>query len=218
MPSGQSMLAAGIVLVLLIQAPALAKADDAAAVQVDPAFKAGGAAAAAAATTATPKGLTLFTRLATKRTGGSTTPPVSVPKSTPYSSRFPKVAKLPEMKALSMQDISATYTGRRAPRAFGPNTRTATPQANGAAGASYSDSRFGEEYWQLAKGRVGTLFTRFTDASTGKTNWYICSASVINRALLLTAAHCVCDYGLGEACLPDVVDGQLQVGLGVQLG
>lgn len=71
--------------------------------------------------------------------------------------------------------------------------------ANGLAGASFADSRFSPEYYTLGQQRVGTLYMRFGG------NWLSCTASVINRALLLTAALCVCQHerGVGDACLPD---------------
>ena len=83
--------------------------------------------------------------------------------------------------------------------------------ANGLAGASFSDSRFSPEYYTLGNQRVGKLWMRYTIDS--QPIWYYCTASVINRALLLTAAHCLCaqEKGVGDVCFPDVVDGTLQV-------
>lgn len=80
-------------------------------------------------------------------------------------------------------------------------------QANGAAGLSFADSRFGGNGAAFGgpSNRVGKLFMRFG----GK--WFQCSASVINRGLLVTAAHCVHDFGRGAAGYPDKVNGVFQV-------
>jgi hypothetical protein len=88
--------------------------------------------------------------------------------------------------------------------------------ANGLSGASFSDSRFSPEYYTLGNQRVGKLWMRHSTApeEAGGPGWYLCTASVINRALLVTAAHCLCMQakGVGDVCLPDVVNGTLQVG------
>jgi hypothetical protein len=91
-------------------------------------------------------------------------------------------------------------------------TGAVQPMANGLAGASFSDSRFSPEYYTLGNQRVGTLFMSHSTATVP--GWYYCTASVINRALLVTAAHCLCqqEKGVGDKCLPDVVNGTLQVG------
>ena len=39
----------------------------------------------------------------------------------------------------------------------------------------------------------------------------MCTASVINKALLLTAAHCVSTFGAAAGGFPDKVNGELQV-------
>lgn len=63
-----------------------------------------------------------------------------------------------------------------------------TGKAYGTAGLSYSDSRFGTGYWNAAK-PSGRLFY------TIGTSTYRCSATLIGKSLLLTAAHCVFNYG-----------------------
>jgi hypothetical protein len=124
--------------------------------------------------------------------------------------RHSMLANLPNLQPMSALEMHAAFQGEVAPGTR-PGSDSApsdiAPQANGIAGAAYADSRFGSgaDYTSLAATRVGRLLIK----SGGV--WYACTAAVINRALLLTAAHCVCDYGKGAACFPDKVNGALQV-------
>lgn len=63
-----------------------------------------------------------------------------------------------------------------------------TGKAYGTAGLSFSDSRFGTGYWNAAKPSGRLLFTIGTST-------FACSATLIGKSLLLTAAHCVFNYG-----------------------
>lgn len=147
------------------------------------------------------------------RRRGKVAAPVS---SQAVKERHSMLTRLPPFQAMSAADLQATFQDQAAP---GTRQSSDSPpsdfqaQANGVAGAAYADSRFGTgaDYTSLAARRVGRLLVRSGNV------WYQCSAAVINRALLLTAAHCVCDYGKGAACFPDRVNGQLQVGFEVWL-
>lgn len=64
---------------------------------------------------------------------------------------------------------------------------------------SYEESRFGNGvlYSSIAARRGGRLRVKV------KGKWMQCTAAVINRALLVTAAHCLCAGTDAEACWPD---------------
>ena len=72
-----------------------------------------------------------------------------------------------------------------------PGASAATPdgKAYGTSGVSYADSRFGTGYWDAAK-PSGKLLFDIPGQGT-----YMCSATLIGKSLLLTAAHCVFNYG-----------------------
>ena len=65
-------------------------------------------------------------------------------------------------------------------------------KAVGSSGVSYADSRFGTNYWTTSK-TVGRLLFNIG------TNTYACSATLIGKSLLLTAAHCVFKFGANSA-------------------
>jgi hypothetical protein len=107
---------------------------------------------------------------------------------------------------LTAGDLASQYTGGTRPQVFRGRSPGFKPQANGISGMSYSDSRFTADYVTLGQTRVGRLFMMFDG------RWYSCTASVINKALLITAAHCVCDFGKGQNCFPDMDEnGNIQV-------
>lgn len=120
------------------------------------------------------------------------------------------------LKAMTYPEMQAAFSGTAAtvvPSSDDQQRSAAggpiTPQANGAGGAGFSDSRFGTgtDYASIASRRVGRLSMRFG----GK--WSVCTASVINRALLVTAAHCVFNFGKTTTGWPDRdAAGNLQVG------
>jgi hypothetical protein len=108
------------------------------------------------------------------------------------------VTQLPAGSSLmTAGDLEAQFTGTKRPQVFGGRSTDFKAQANGVGGIPYSDSRFTADYYTLGKTRVGKLYMSF-----GR-RWWVCSASVINRALLVTAAHCVCEWGQGQNCFPD---------------
>jgi hypothetical protein len=119
------------------------------------------------------------------------------------------VKQLPtDATLMTAGDLQSQFTGARRPQVFRGRSRGFKPQANGVGGIPYSDSRFTADYVNLAHGRVGALFSVRGEYA------YLCTASVINRALLVTAAHCVCEWGLGANCLPDMdTDGNFKVSL-----
>lgn len=116
-----------------------------------------------------------------------------------------------QLRGLQVQtadDLNAAYSGITAPGASPLNRLgdNATSTAYGIAGPSYSDSRFGNGSDFVAKARsVGRLLTRFAGV------WYLCTATIINKSLLVTAAHCVFKYGQQGSGWPDLVDGHSQV-------
>jgi hypothetical protein len=63
-----------------------------------------------------------------------------------------------------------------------------TGKAYGSARVTYADSRFGTDYWAASR-PIGLLLFNI-GAST-----YACSATLVAKSLLVTAAHCVFDYG-----------------------
>jgi hypothetical protein len=200
---GRLAAAAVLVVLLLVLGCSLADAQAAA----DPAAPAAPRRAARARGSRLPPGVgPLITSGVHTATRTPQLQPVRAPAGTQFRKRTPTVKQLPAMTALSMSEMKGLYSGPAAPRVSGPRKGN-TPQilANGVWGGSFSDSRFSSEYFSLGQSRSGRLIMRFNGT------WYQCSASVINRALLVTAAHCVCIWGAGADCFPDVEDGQLQV-------
>lgn len=131
--------------------------------------------------------------------------PISIPPGTRVLEISKTVKELPTMSAMTMTEMKGMYSGPTAPRAGRERNSGPKPLANGLDGPSFSDSRFTSEYVTLGQGRVGRLLMRFNGT------WYGCTASVIQKALLLTAGHCVCEWGKGSACWPDSVNGEYQV-------
>lgn len=131
--------------------------------------------------------------------------PVSLPAGAKVLQKHRTVKELPAMSAMTMPEMKDMYSGPTAPRSTKGAINRPRPLANGEVGSSFSDSRFTSEYFTLGQGRVGRWLFRSDNV------WYSCTASVIQRAVLLTAAHCVCNWGEGGSCGPDTVDGQVQV-------
>jgi hypothetical protein len=140
------------------------------------------------------------------RKGSATAPP-----STSVNKRLMDrtITQLPAGSSLMTSgDLASQYSGPKRPQVFRGRSRGFKPQANGVGGIPYSDSRFTADYVTLGQSRVGVIFVKYEDG------WYYCTANVINRALLVTAAHCVCHWGLGQNCFPQTdADGNLQVSL-----
>jgi hypothetical protein len=137
-------------------------------------------------------------------------PTVAPPRGTGTTRTFSRtVTQLPAGSSLmTAGDLQSQFTGARRPQVFRGRSRGFKPQANGVGGIPYSDSRFTADYVTLGQSRVGVLYMSFGGV------WYQCTASVINRALLVTAAHCVCEWGQGQNCFPDTdADGNLLVSL-----
>lgn len=130
-----------------------------------------------------------------------------VSRDNPFQIMSRRVQKLPAMTAMTMADMRRLYSDASAPHALkGSRSSPQTDRANGALGASFSDSRLSDDYVKLGQQRVGKILVSFQG------NTYGCSGSVIQRALVLTAAHCVCQWGQGSSCFPDTTkDGQLKV-------
>lgn len=136
--------------------------------------------------------------------------PVSAPTDTPFQIMSRRIQKLPAMTAMTMADMRRLYSDASAPHALkGSRSSAQMDRANGAVGASFSDSRLSNDYVKLGQQRVGKIIVSFA----GKQ--YACSGSVIQRAVVLTAAHCVCQWGQGSSCFPDTTeDGRLKVSSG----
>lgn len=151
---------------------------------------------------ATPAPSNTLNRVSSRK-GPTIAPP---PKTTKSMNRT--VKQLPAgISLMTAGDLKSQFTGPKRPQVFRGRSKGFKTQANGVGGIPYSDSRFTADYVTLAQSRVGRLIMVYGGL------WYACTASVINRALLVTAAHCVCDWGLGPNCFPDTdADGNLQVG------
>lgn len=90
-------------------------------------------------------------------------------------------------------DMTTAYTPNLSALKPGVSKRPrAAGKAVGTSGAPYADSRFGTGYWTTAK-PVGRLLFNIG------TSTYSCSATLIGRSLLLTAAHCVFKYGTASS-------------------
>lgn len=134
--------------------------------------------------------------------------PVSAPRDARFQIMSRRIQKPPAMTAMTMADMRRLYSDASAPHALKGSRRSSpqTDRAHGALGASFSDSRLSDDYVKLGQQRVGQIIVSFAGEQYG------CSGSVIQRALVLTAAHCVCRWGLGSICFPDTTeDGQLKV-------
>ena len=137
--------------------------------------------------------------------GGANAPPRSILSPVVVGERHPNLATFNAGVFESIGDVMQVDTGVA-------GSSSAPPQGsvmNGVAGATYTDSRYGAQGASFAANwrRVGKLWMKFGGG------WYVCSASVIGRSLLVTAAHCVHNYGQGANGWPvtDPTTGQLQV-------
>ena len=108
----------------------------------------------------------------------------------------------------------------------GPGSTSVITDKSGASGLSDKESRaFGSatEKWPYTTARVAveqlgtSTIIKNTPVSsrpyrlTGKlemrfgTSWFVCTASLIKKSVLITAAHCVHDFGLGDPGFADEV-------------
>lgn len=134
-------------------------------------------------------------------------PTIRTPTDGPFQVMSRRVQKLPAMTAMTMADMRRLYSDASAPAALkGSRSSSQADRANGALGASFSDSRLSEDYVNLGQQRSGKILVTLNNITYG------CSGSVIQRAVVLTAAHCVCNWGQGSNCFPDTTaDGQLKL-------
>jgi len=123
----------------------------------------------------------------------------------------------PGTRALTAAEIAASQTGGNAP-GLSPSSLAwegpIAPQANGNAGATFADSRFGTGPDYTARGHaiVGRLEVGWASVAGGTaTSWSTCTASVINKALVITAAHCVFKFGQKAQGWPAFYNNQWQV-------
>jgi V8-like Glu-specific endopeptidase len=86
------------------------------------------------------------------------------------------------------------------------------PAAFGTSTAPYTTKRVAVEVASTKGKAVGGIpVTSYPFRATGKlrvrfgTSWYVCSASLVKPGVLVTAAHCVFDYGQGSAGWADEV-------------
>jgi hypothetical protein len=91
------------------------------------------------------------------------------------------------------------------------STTAPSGRASGSSGLTFADSRFpGYEALGRASGKLNMCFS--TDAGTGACDgWWMCSASLIGKSLLVTAAHCVHKFGRKAGGWPAAVGGKLQL-------
>ena len=86
---------------------------------------------------------------------------------------------------------------------------TPSGRASGTSGLTFADSRFvGYESLSRSAGKLNMCFGAEGGACEG---WWMCSASLIGRSLLVTAAHCVHKYGKQAAGWPASIEGKLQI-------
>ena len=88
-----------------------------------------------------------------------------------------------------------------------PQTHTHTPK--GTSGVSFTDSR-APTYLEDTK-KVGQLYVCKAVSNGACSSWSFCTASLIGKSLLVTAAHCVFSYGKKSGGWPSYIGGQLQV-------
>ncbi|GBF91323.1 hypothetical protein Rsub_03643 [Raphidocelis subcapitata] len=113
-----------------------------------------------------------------------------------------KNARLQLAPQLTPEQAAALIEAARAPAptdapgvesgaSYAPFRGGAVPLSVGTGGWSFSDTRVGRSARNLAAYArpAGKLYFQIGTA------WYICSASLIGRSLLVTAAHCVCSFG-----------------------
>jgi len=93
--------------------------------------------------------------------------------------------------------------------ARGLATVTPSGRASGTSGLTFADSRFvGYEALGRAAGKLNMCFGAEGGACEA---WWMCSASLIGRSLLVTAAHCVHKFGKQAAGWPASIEGKLQI-------
>lgn len=82
---------------------------------------------------------------------------------------------------------------------------TLTPQAygNDSTRWAYTESRVANSSSQPSNAQIDSPVTAQPYRSTGKlysrwgTDWYVCTAALVKKGVLLTAAHCIQDFGRG---------------------
>lgn len=79
----------------------------------------------------------------------------------------------------------------------------------GTSGVSFTDSR-APSYLDDTK-KVGQLYVCKAVSNGACSSWSFCTASLIGKSLLVTAAHCVFSYGKKTSGWPAYIGGQLQV-------
>ena len=112
--------------------------------------------------------------------------------------RMPRFANLPEI-AVYGSSTTNIVNEQGAATASDQTGQTVAPDAYGTSGVPFSTSRVLGGATNPAQAqpysRTGKLYMAFG----GTTFTSVCSASLIGRSLLLTAAHCVHEYGQGSA-------------------
>lgn len=107
--------------------------------------------------------------------------------------RTPIASRLPQVSAMATPESSGT------PGAAVSSSSSVSPRSFGTAQVAFTGSRVvgGTAIPAQADpyNKTGKLYMAFG----GTTYNYVCSASLIGRSLLLTAAHCVHNYGQGQA-------------------
>lgn len=107
--------------------------------------------------------------------------------------RTPIASRLPQVSAI------ATPASAGTPGAAVSSSSSVSPRSFGTAQVAFTGSRVvgGTAIPAQADpyNKTGKLYMAFG----GTTYNYVCSASLIGRSLLLTAAHCVHNYGQGQA-------------------
>lgn len=85
----------------------------------------------------------------------------------------------------------------------------ANKQQQGTSGVSFTDSR-APTYLDDTK-KVGQLYVCKAVSNGACSSWSFCTASLVGKSLLVTAAHCVFSYGKKTSGWPSYIGGQLQV-------
>ncbi|GBF91321.1 hypothetical protein Rsub_03641 [Raphidocelis subcapitata] len=113
-----------------------------------------------------------------------------------------KNARLELARQLTPEQAAALVAAARAPApadapgvesgaSYAPSRGGVVPLSVGTGGWSFSDTRAGRSARNIA-GYVRPAGVLYFQIGTA---WYMCSASLIGKSLLVTAAHCVCEFG-----------------------
>ena len=104
--------------------------------------------------------------------------------------RMPMIDKRENLPEQIQEMLESVENGDKSSQAWGSSgLYPFTTKMAGTSTKKYTKGRLKKELWR----GVGKLWMRFG------TDWYVCTASLIDKGLLVTAAHCVHEYGTEDA-------------------